>query len=219
MIDKNNKKEIIYFATILFAIFLVSAITFSIFGLAPDGLKASDIIDSNGAREGSIGFQLNKELDYDTAPDSTSGIETYTRPDRIVIDSIGVNSIIGQPNTRNVADLDSYLLKGAVHYPGSGSIEYGNMFLFGHSAGFQIVQNQAYKTFNDLDKLNKNDEIKIFADGQEYIYKVRKVSLVNEADARVDFDNSKRTLTISTCNSFGEIQDRWVVEADFYREV
>lgn len=216
--DKST--EIKYFIGILLVIFVVSALVFSTVGLAPDGLRISDaIIDSNGAIEGSIGYELNKGLG--TSITSGNGAIGYTRPDRIIINKIGVDADIEQPNTRNVADLDRALSLGAVHYPGSGSVEAGNMFLFGHSTGFRVVQNQAYKTFNNLDKLKTGDEIRVFADGDEYIYKVTNIRLVNENDendARVDFDNSKRMLTISTCNSFGTVQDRWVVEADFYRE-
>jgi LPXTG-site transpeptidase (sortase) family protein len=220
--NNTKKQDIIYFITILVAIFLVSAVVFSTFGLAPDGLKATDILDANGAQRGSVGYELNKEF-ANAGSSSSSGAgnnisDEYTRPDRVVINKIGVNTIVEQPNTRNVADLDRFLNNGAVHYPGSGSIESGNMFIFGHSTGFQVVQNQAFKAFNDLNKLNKGDEISIYADGEEYIYRVNSVILLDENDARVDFDKNSRKLTLSTCNSFGEKDDRWIVEADFYKK-
>jgi LPXTG-site transpeptidase (sortase) family protein len=93
------------------------------------------------------------------------------------------------------------------------------MFIFGHSTGFSVVNNQAYKTFNDLDKLSAGDEIRIESDGKTYIYKVESLVLVDESEAFVDFSKTDRRLTISTCNSFGAKQERWVVEAVFDREV
>jgi len=146
-----------------------------------------------------------------------SSNENYTRPDRISIPKVGIDSNIEKPNTADVSVLDNSLTKGAVHYPGSGSVEKGNMFLFGHSTNWQVVQNEAYRTFNGIEKLESGDEIYIEADGETYVYKVKSVVLVDEDDALVEFDNSSRTLTISTCNTFGEKQERWVVEADFER--
>jgi LPXTG-site transpeptidase (sortase) family protein len=142
----------------------------------------------------------------------------YIRPDRITIDKVGIDSIIEQPNTVDIPTLDQALNKGAVHYPGSGSVTSGNMFIFGHSSNWAVVQNQAYKTFNGLERLKNNDEIKVMADGREFIYKVTSVNLVDEDDALVEFNNSDRTLTISTCYTFGEKQERWVVEAEFFKE-
>jgi LPXTG-site transpeptidase (sortase) family protein len=136
----------------------------------------------------------------------------------VVIEKVGVDTIVGQPNTRDVSILDQHLTRGAVHYPGSGTVEQGNIFIFGHSTGIQVVQNQAYKTFNGIEKLQNGDEIRVEAEGQIYIYKVTSVKLFNEDDALITFDNSKRLLTLSTCNTFGAKQERWVVEAEFDRE-
>lgn len=183
---------------------------FSAVGLAPDGYRLVDYLERNNPIQ-----NYADAIDYSNASTSSSGI--YTRPDKIVINKIGVNTQILQPNTRDVAELDRYLLQGAVHYPGSGSIEKGNMFLFAHSTGLQFVQNQAFKAFNNLNKLTVGDEIEVTADGKIYIYKVKTVKLADENSALVRFDNNKRMLTLSTCNTFGAKQERWVVEAEFYR--
>lgn len=137
----------------------------------------------------------------------------YIRPDHILIDKIGVDSSIEQPDSQNVDILDESLKKGAVHYPGSGGIESGNIFLFGHSTNWKVVQNKAYKTFNDLNELDKGDEITLSANGIDYVYEVDNVRLVDESDALVDLSTTEQKLTISTCNSFGAKQERWVVEA------
>lgn len=205
------KKDYIYFLGIFSVIFLISLATFSITGLAPEGYRLIDYLERNEPIQ-----NFGEAFDYETT-NIDSSVLTYTRPDRIVIDKIGVDTIVANPNTRDVAELDRYLLQGAVHYPGSGTVERGNMFLFAHSTGLQFVQNQAYKAFNNLNKLTSGDEITIIADGQEYTYKVKTVKLVDENSALVRFDKDKRMLTLSTCNTFGAKQERWVVEAEFYQ--
>jgi len=195
-----------YFILIMISVFVVTYGVLFVFGLTPKSFSVD------------IGPK-NSEIVENTDFVEEASDETSTRPDKITIDKIGVESIIGQPNSRDISVLDQFLNNGAVHYPGSGTVESGNMFLFGHSTGFSVVNNQAYKTFNNLNKLENNDEIVVEADGKEYIYKVSSVQLVDENTALVEFDDSKRTLTISTCNSFGEKQERWVVQAEFDREV
>jgi LPXTG-site transpeptidase (sortase) family protein len=232
-INQEQKKEIFYFVTILIVVFIASFIIFSGVGLAPTGLQIATYLEDSDAPSGTLGYYLDSEIrplsgglqnidpqsaEYKDYENSFYNYNTYTRPDKIVINKIGVNTIINQPNSRSVSVLDSALGTGAVHYPGSGTVEGGNMFIFGHSTGFQVVQNQAYKAFNNLDDLQYGDEISVFADGQEYIYKVTNVRLVDENNAEVRFDKGGRTLTLSTCNSFGAKQDRFVVEAEFSRE-
>lgn len=194
--------NIIYFIVVATGAFAVTFSVFYFLGVVPAAFKS-----------------INPDSDVITEGSPYNPVEGETRPDRITIDKVGVDSFIGQPNTQNVGALDQFLTKGAVYYPGSGTIESGNMFLFGHSTGLAIVRNQAYKTFNGIEKLLKGDEIKIEADGVVYIYKVTSVKLSNENDALVRFDSSKRSMTLSTCNSFGAKQERWIVEAEFDREV
>lgn len=153
-----------------------------------------------------------------TAPSPTQN-SNFTTPDKISISKIGVSSNIQKPTNPTVANLDLALTRGAVYYPGSGYIEQGNILLFGHSTNWQVVQNQAYKTFNNLDKLVNGDEIILEANNKKYIYKVNKVYLADENNAEIFFDKTKRTLTVSTCNTFGKKQERWIAVAEFYKEV
>jgi len=203
---KNNKTGIFVFTGVVVFVFATTFIVLLIFGLVPKSLQFFKPALNGGVTRGVIANldDINVSLDA-------------TRPDRITIEKIGVDAIISQPNTRDVNVLDQFLTKGAVHYPGSGSIENGNLFIFAHSTGFQIVNNQAYKTFNNLDKLVRGDIITIKAKGRSYLYKVTSVRLVDNSRALVEFNNLSRTLTLSTCNTFGAKQERWVVEAEFYK--
>lgn len=203
--------EIIYQAIQLVGIFLITFVLLYIFGLVPETFKS--IKPQTVDTESTNSIKTTEEHDEIIAPESMSSI---TRPSRITINSIGVDSAIEQPSSNNIEVLDEALKKGAVYYPGSGTIESGNIFLFGHSTNWKIVNNQAYKTFNNLDKLKKEDEIIIKDEyGKAHVYEVEKVSLVDENTAFVSFENTGRRLTISTCNTFGEKQERWVVEAKY----
>lgn len=207
----ENKKQInnfLYITSITIIIFIVTSLILSIIGLTPSSLSVKS--EQSEQSEQKITSNELEILDIQS--------NNYTRPDKIVIPKVGVDTNIEKPNSVDVSVLDSALTKGAVHYPGSGSLEQGNMFIFGHSTNWTVVQNPAYKTFNGIERLISGDEIEIYADGKTYIYKVNSVVLLDDEDALVEFDNSKRTLTISTCNTFGEKQERWVVEAEFDRE-
>ncbi len=206
MNQEINKSGKFYFFGIFSVIFLIFFFVFSLSGLAPESISLYDYLFNKPPVI--IGQPINYNLD-------SNGEVRYTRPDQIIINKLEISADIQQPNTVNVAELDSYLNKGAVHYPGSGSIEVGNIFIFGHSADlFTGVQNPAYKVFNNISKLNFGDVIEIVANNKSYFYKVTKIELVNENEALIRFNSEVRKLTISTCNTFGRREDRWVIEAE-----
>lgn len=159
------------------------------------------------------------ETDEDTLASTQAAAARITEGDepvRIVIDAIGVDALVTNPTSASITALDAALLDGVVHYPGSGDLEdVSNMFLFGHSTGFRVVQNEAFKIFNDLKHLEENDLIRVRSASREYVYRVTSVSLVNANEAFVELSNREKKLTLSTCNSFGSEEERYVVEADF----
>jgi len=139
-----------------------------------------------------------------------------SKPIRIIIDSVDIDTQIENPTSRDIMVLDEALLGGAVHYPGSGNLDdESNMFLFGHSSYLPSVINEAYQAFNGLQDLESGEIIRVQSSDKEYIYKVRKVELVNADDAWVELSSGEKRLTLSTCNTFGKKQDRFVVTADF----
>lgn len=197
---KYSISNITYFILVAIGVFAISFSALYFLGIGPKSL----VLDRTEVDDyWTGGYDL--DVEYSTGE--------RTRPDYIRIPKIGVDTVITQPNTTDVAALDRSLLEGAVHYPGSGTVEDGNMFIFGHSSGLPNVINQAYKAFNGLGNLSRGDEIEVSAEGNTYIYEVTSVKLLDEDNALVNFDNSGRTLTLSTCNTFGAKQERWVVEA------
>ncbi|HAO64853.1 TPA: hypothetical protein DCQ44_02625, partial [Candidatus Taylorbacteria bacterium] len=65
------------------------------------------------------------------------------------------------------------------------------------------------------DSLLAGDKISVYSDKHIYTYTVNNVRLANSSDVLVDFSVKKNMLTLSTCNTFGQKQERYVVEADF----
>lgn len=171
-------------------IFLVSFTLISLLGFVPDEIKiASDEV---------VGEEAAGE-----------------QPIRISVPSINLDWKIENPETNDIKVLDAALKRGVVHYPGSGLLGDGNMFLFGHSSSYKIVNNQAYKVFNRLKELREGDRIYVYSNENGYVYHVRKVTLVDADKALVNLSTKKKMLTLSTCNTFGKTEERYVVEADF----
>ena len=195
---KTHKKELVFWFLGLF--FVSFGILFA-FDLVPTELEF-----------GGFSFGEQKTASKTNSNEATKQI----LPTHITIPKIGVDVSISNPESDNVDVLDEYLKKGAVHYPGSGSLTEGNMFMFAHSTGFKVVQNQAYKAFNNLKDLKAGDSISVKGeDGKVYEYKVSSVKLASDKDVLVSFDKNSHRLTLSTCNTFGKKEERYVVEAYF----
>jgi len=142
--------------------------------------------------------------------------EEHSYPVRIIIDKVGVDSKIYNPTGTSVEDLEKYLTQGVVRYPKSGLLgEKDNLYLFGHSTSIRVVRNQAYKSLNGINKLENGDIIKVQSKDKEYLYKVVSVKMQKNSEAIIEFNTGKQTLTISTCNTLGEKEDRFIVKANF----
>lgn len=142
-------------------------------------------------------------------------VPSYAEPVRIIISKIALNGLVLNPQTQDQEVLDAELLKGAVRYPGSGDLESTkNIFIFGHSSDLPVVHNQSFKIFNRLKELAKGDEIVLASKDKNYRYRVSSVSATKASDVVVTFADEHR-LVLSTCNSFGTKEGRYVVYADF----
>ena len=138
-------------------------------------------------------------------------------PAKIEIPAINLSASIANPTTTDVAVLDRDLLKGAVRYPTSAELnQTGNVVLFGHSSYLPIVGNQAYKTFDGIQKLVAGDVVTVSSAGTAYTYRVRSVAKESAAsNAGIDLAVSGQVLTLVTCNSFETKSDRFILTADF----
>lgn len=137
-------------------------------------------------------------------------------PERVIIDSVGINVSVENPQSTAIAALDQALLSGTVRYPGSADMDdLSTMLIFGHSTSLPVVRNQNFKAFNTLKEVETGAIIRVQSATHENVYRVRSVRLTTAEEAMVRFDTGQKGLTLSTCNTFGEKSERYVVEADF----
>ncbi|MDD3531702.1 MAG: sortase [Candidatus Pacebacteria bacterium] len=193
------------FGGVFAVVFLGSVFTLASFDLLPNA-KASVASSVSETRVAAA-----------KAADEANPVAVSELPTNIEIPTIGLKATIANPTTIDVETLDAELLKGAVRYPTSARLgETGNVVLFGHSSYLPIVNNQAYKTFNGIQKLVAGDTITVYSAGAAYTYRVRSVAKESAAtNAGISLVTTGRVLTLSTCNSFGTKTDRFVVTADF----
>lgn len=135
-------------------------------------------------------------------------------PKRIEIPKVGIEASVENPESTDISVLDEALLSGTVRYPTSATLgSEGNVVIFGHSSHLPVVHNQAFKAFNDIEKLEVGDPIIVYGEKHRYIYAVEKVE---EADAETDLiplDVTGSKLTLSTCDTFRAKSARFVVTA------
>jgi len=167
------------------------------------------------AKEDTNALSTTEQLAVNEKADTATPI-ILELPTKIVIPAINLSAVIENPTTTDNVILDQGLLKGAVRYPTSAKLgEVGNIVLFGHSSYLPVVGNQAYKTFNGIQKLSMGDSITVYSSGTAYVYQVRSVAKESANDAVIPLSVTSKVLTLSTCNSFAEKTDRFVVVADF----
>jgi LPXTG-site transpeptidase (sortase) family protein len=156
------------------------------------------------------------KMSYGRYPENNiSQKENAEIPLVIKIPSINVDVEVYNPQTTSTEVLDSFLAKGAVHYPGSGNLGYGNIFIFGHNTRLAVVNNQGFKAFNGLRDLKEGDLINVYSGKSIFSYKITSVKLEGADKALVVFNTQVHKLTLSTCDTFGAKSDRYVVEAEY----
>ncbi len=217
-IKKSNNKlgflDLVWHYKYTLAVYIVgiSFVSFSVLymiGGVPDELKVVDEAQASIA-DGAV--QAITEIGSTTAPLSS---QIGQLPTHIIISKIGVDAVVNDPDTNDNTLFDTLLLRGAVRYPGSGTLGHGNLFIFAHNTSIKIVNNQAYKTFNGLKDLVSGDTIEVDSVDTKYFYQVTSLQMVDSANALVNLSTTKNMLTLSTCNVLGEKQQRYVVQAEF----
>lgn len=147
------------------------------------------------------------------APQTAEQMPAY--PDTIIIDSLDRVVSVLNPTSRAVADLDAALLYGIVRHPDSATLEQtGTVFLLGHSSYLPNVMNKNFQAFNGIQTLKFGDTIRVQSGGEEYIYRVDRVYRAKADEVTVPIAGDVKRLVLATCNSFGKIDDRYIVESD-----
>ena len=213
--SKKILQEIVYsrwvFARSFLIVFLASSFLLYGIGLTPEekpiAMGESGIVEvANASIKGSVHLESRVV--------EKSGVDMV--PLRIVIDSVGIDALVLNPQSKDIAVLDNALLSGVVRYPSSGLLgDEANMFLFGHSSFLPSVNNKNFKAFNNLQKVKKGDTIRVESTDMVNLYIVETIRLVDADEALVELSRTGKKLTLSTCNSFGAPGERYIVEASF----
>ena len=143
-------------------------------------------------------------------------IEPVSKDFGLVIPKININTkVFADVDANNPDEYLPLLIEGVAHSKGSSfPFESGNVFIFAHSSDtpFNILRYNA--VFYLIDKLEENDEIIIFYNGDEYLYKVKNKKIVHpeflgDYIEKIGGDN----LILQTCSPPGTTINRLLVTA------
>jgi LPXTG-site transpeptidase (sortase) family protein len=141
-------------------------------------------------------------------------IQTDPLPAKIIFDTLKKEIKISNPEADDVQTLDAALLNGAVRHPHSADFHNeGTIVLLGHSSYLPKVFNKNFQAFNDIQKLAWGDTIRLRSQDTEYTYSVDRVYEAKASVAEIPIEFGTPKLVLSTCNSFGTKDDRFIVEA------
>lgn len=208
-VQKAWTKKWSFFALSLCA-FFISVITLGQLDLLPDPSTTIAATNDSGAALAASAVVANA---------TTTAQATNTTPElpvKIAIPAISLSATVANPTSTDVDVLDNDLLSGAVRYPTSAKLGVdGNVVIFGHSSYLPIVHNQAYKTFDGIQKLKQGDTITVYSSGTAYTYAVASVTKMDATSSGIPLTVTGKVLTLSTCDSFASKNDRFVVTANF----
>ena len=192
-------KKPLFFSAAFFAVFFPSFIALAIMG-AP-------LVPKSAAAEAAVSAEQVVML-----------VREGELPVRIVINSVGINTLVQNPESAELSVLDAALSRGAVRYPLSGELGGDkNIFLFGHSSFLPQVRNPAYQAFNKLEKVKLGETIEVRSVSRTYTYRVISVAKAEAQALSIDLEHPTGLLFLSTCNSFGDKDERFVVTAQFVK--
>lgn len=175
------------------------------------GFVPSYIDGSSSAQSGEV--RLSDLPQLAESPAMPEGV----LPERIRSAAIGLDVVVQNPDTRDLAVLDAAILKSAVRYVDSAKLGVpGNMLIFAHSSNYAVVRNQMFKAFNNISKLKPGDSISVLGGGTEYLYSVTSVRSVDAGETVIDLSPTQGTkLTLTTCDVLSGKSARFIVEADY----
>jgi len=137
-------------------------------------------------------------------------------PDRLIIQKIGLDLDVSNPQTRDLTALDEVLKDGPARYMDSALLgEKGNVLIFGHSSHLPVVHNAMYKAFNRIPELDAGDLIAVQGGGKEHVYRVTSIEQVDATEGIIDLGRNASKLTIVTCDTLTSKSSRFVLEAEF----
>ena len=202
--------------------FLVFTVTYLVF-LAADFLPEKPESNEETEEQVEVPESMADDSVIETEPVATTTedfdlavgvLDVSVLPVQISIEKIDKVVPILNPNSRTIADLDEALLNGVVRHPDSATLNQdGNVFILGHSSYLPNVFNKNFQAFNGIQDLAWGDKIEVFSEDAVFEYRVEKVYRAQASDVTVPIAGDEKILTLATCNSFGSVDDRYIVEA------
>ncbi len=141
----------------------------------------------------------------------------YTDKDKILeIPSIGLETEIVFPKTKDINDLYKYLDSGVIYYPDSAlPNQVGEITILGHSAppGWPKIKHDT--VFSNLDKLKFGQEIYLNLDNKKYTYIVRDTKIIDKGqEIENSLTNNTNVIMLVSCYPPGKDYKRIVVFAE-----
>src|SRR3989344_313265 len=209
--SKNPPKRVFLAAVVLIFFSTMSAL--ESVGFVPSYIDGT----SGTASESEVRLSDLPELSDGEVAAESPAIPQGVLPERIRSAAIDLDVVVLNPDTRDLKELDGWILKGAVRYVDSAKLGTpGNMLIFAHSSTYRVVRNQMFKAFNNISKLKPGDSISIEGGGVEYLYSVTSVRSAEASETVIDLSPVGGTkLTLTTCDVLSGKSARFIVEADF----
>ena len=158
---------------------------------------------------------INSTVRLDTLHDTNLQSRPIVDPalKKLVIPEIGVEMpVIITGDEYKEEDAYSAMDRGAWLYTKTSTPDAGsNTVLTGHRFKYMPPH---HNTLYSLDKIQKGDEILIYWQGREYMYRVNNSKVVEPTDLSVLDSTPTPTLTIITCTPLFSTAQRLVVTAD-----
>jgi len=219
-VETTNYEKIRFFGTFFVAVFVSYAILYAIDFYPEVVTKTASDTSENTDLPAEASAQAGETVITESAPiieETVEEVQTtvaYPLPERIIFDRLDKEVPVLNPESREIADLDQALLSGAVRHPDSADFnEPGNVFILAHSSYLPNVINKHFQAFNGIQNLTWGDKIRVQSADTEYVYRVEKVYEASATEVFVPFTPGEARLTLATCDSFGSIDDRFIVEA------
>lgn len=205
--------------------FLVFTLTYTLLFIADflpeepsEQLLEEEVISSNDSQQTlqevvPVVIEPVEEQPVDTVEEDVEAANPEF-PLSISIKKLDKTITVLNPVSRTIADLDEALLDGVVRHPDSAALtQEGNVFILGHSSYLPNVFNKNFQAFNGIEDLAWGDIIEVTSENMVYEYRVEEVYRANAQELVVPIAGTGHKLTLATCNSFGSIDDRFIVEA------
>jgi LPXTG-site transpeptidase (sortase) family protein len=201
----------IKFLFVYFVVFLVTYLVLVAIDFLPEP-KTEEAEEATTSEE----VEIIPDAEEQELPTAEVVAETVAPalPTEIYIERLNKTIAVLNPTSRAIADLDEALLSGVVRHPDSAHLaQTGNVFILGHSSYLPNVFNENFQAFNGIQELKWGDTIEVSAAGQVFVYRVENVFEARAQEVTVPIAVDDKLLTLATCNSFGTVDDRYIVEA------